>query len=133
MSYAQVKAILCGYKNYKIGTLDCIRSLNDTLLNIGRAGVLPGCTYPEKYQREINQLQCGLNNYEAYIKDLINHVKNETHRNIIYDKYINGLTWEMLAEKYNYSITRIYEINRASIKNISEEMINNNIPFLEFG
>lgn len=43
-------------------------------------------------------------------KAIDEYVHNSTYRLILKDRYINGLTYEELAEKYGYSVTHIKNI-----------------------
>lgn len=132
MSYAKIKQILKNYRNFKNCSINTIQSINSYLNNMCRAGVLPCSAIPEAYKSEIIQMQQKLNAYENYAKKIINLVPSDLHRRIMYDRYINGLSWENLAEKYHFSTARIYEINRNSIKEILNAMPINKIPIIEF-
>lgn len=43
-------------------------------------------------------------------KAINEYVHNSTYRLVLKDRYINGLTYEELGEKYGYSVTHIKTI-----------------------
>ena len=67
---------------------------------------------------EIEQIVNHLNNFAQdkysvckHILQLINALPNETEKNILLLKYINGFTWEEISEHLNYSLRQIYNSN----------------------
>ena len=46
----------------------------------------------------------------------INQVKIRNHRNLLRDRYINGMSWGDIAECMNYSGRYIYDVHRNALK-----------------
>lgn len=50
-------------------------------------------------------------------------VKNETHRAVFVDRYINGMKWEDIADKYHYSNSQIFHINKKCCGEIARKTV----------
>jgi hypothetical protein len=52
-----------------------------------------------------------------------NLIHNETHRQIFIDHYINGLKWSVIEDKYHYSRSRVFEINKKCCNEIARNLV----------
>lgn len=89
--------------------------------------ILPG-------QNQFDKIESKTNSLKTYLIELIeqkNHIchmiiknlekmNDETEKNILILKYINGETWEKISELTNYSIRQIYYIHANALKNFTE-------------
>lgn len=57
------------------------------------------------------------------IKEAIHSVKNPLHRELLERYYLQGQTWEQVAEKMHYSPARIYELRRQAIDEIDLDFL----------
>ena len=46
----------------------------------------------------------------------IEQMKNETEKNLLLLKYVQGYTWEEVCEKMNYSLRQIYNLHRQALQ-----------------
>ena len=51
------------------------------------------------------------------------YIKNETYRDIFIDRYTNGMKWEDIADKYNYSTSQIFHINSKCCGDIARKTV----------
>ena len=49
-----------------------------------------------------------INLYKMTIENYINNIENENDKNILYLRYVKGLTIEQISDRMNYSTTAIY-------------------------
>lgn len=57
------------------------------------------------------------------VKEAIHSVKNPLHRELLERYYLQGQTWEQVAEKMHYSPARIYELRRQAIDEIDLDFL----------
>lgn len=57
------------------------------------------------------------------VKEAIHSVKNPLHRELLEKYYLQGQTWEQVAEKMHYSPARIYELRRQAIDEIDLDFL----------
>jgi len=55
-------------------------------------------------------------------------IHNETRRTIFLDHYINGLTWKEVKEKYHYSRSQVFEINKRNCQEITDKLVCDIVP-----
>ena len=51
------------------------------------------------------------------------YIKNETHRAVFIDRYIYGMKWEDIADKYHYSHSQIFHINKKCCGEIARKTV----------
>ena len=50
-------------------------------------------------------------------------IQNETHRAVFVDRYIHGMKWEDIADKYHYSNSQIFHINKKCCGEIARKTV----------
>lgn len=70
----------------------------------------------EECMEEVKQKQAKRDNAEK----LIQKVSNEVYRRLLYDRYIDGLTWEKVADDLKYSVRTVYGIHKKALKAFEE-------------
>ena len=55
----------------------------------------------------------------AEIQDTIEHVANEKMRALLQMRYLNGRTWEDIADQMNYSTRNVYNLHSAALKAVA--------------
>lgn len=73
----------------------------------------------EKIARAEEELNRAIDNYvdtKTSIRELLSHIDNIEHRTVMELHYLNGYTWETVADKTYISIRNIHNIHNAALK-----------------
>ncbi len=57
------------------------------------------------------------------VKEAIHGIKNPLHREVLERYYLQGQTWEQVAEKMNYSATQIYKLRKQALDEIDLDFL----------
>ena len=71
---------------------------------------------------EINRQIDALVEAKCEIIKAISEVENITYRTLLLNYYVNGNTWEQVAENMGYEVRQIYRIHDRALKKIGEAL-----------
>lgn len=118
MTYDNVKKYLTNYISARRTCSGYIRSVLNLDPDAGDMLEIAAQIDNENLTIERNKIE----QYRRNIVRMILLLPNELHRSIMIDHYVNGIKWDTVADKYNYSPAHIFEINSRSIEHISKNM-----------
>lgn len=101
-----------------------ITTLTDYLEEWKTRDYFPGLNDHHKFFHEaIDRERATMVKEAATVHAWSDLIKNDTYRAIFCDRYIYGLKWDDIEEKYHYSRSQIYEINRRCCQEIARKTV----------
>ena len=99
----------------------CTASVSSTLGRGGTSDHIPAAVERiESIREDANQAMAEAKAALIEISAALKKLESRTERTVLAMRYVDGCTWQQVAEKCGYSIDWVYALHRAAVKNLDK-------------